>query len=193
MSEFDLKIELENSKVVEKAIEKIEIEYEIQDVVKPKKMPALPENITEESPEVIGNMHSLYKTEVAWIRARLAIVEIQVRFCKQLIRFYRKSLYLAHRKNKVSAIDANAWVDIDNTVQKAEQDILGMEAERILLMARYDTFNDYVSIMSREITRRVSDWNDSGDYNKIPPGKRDGSGKRESNIKGKILKSYSKD
>lgn len=169
-----LRNEINKSGVLEQAIEKVEKQFEIADATRPRNVPDFPEHITELSSDIVGDYHSLYKSEVAWIKSRLAIIEIEYDFGKQLVSNYRKQAFLNFRKNGSTVADANAWADVSHEVFEGEKELANIRAQKRLLESRYEVFLDYATVMSREISRRREEENEYSNNN-------------DKKIKGRIL------
>jgi len=166
---------------------KINDKHKIPVVDRPKNILPFPEDVTVLSSEEVGRFLAMYDAEIAYIRSILARVEVQVDHGQTILNTYRKQLFLGHRST-CSSMDAQAWVDIDKSVVDAEAALQELRAEKSMLTARLESFTKYSASISREISRRKSDF--FGGTEKGEPGtpKADGAQKdRIGQIQGKEL------
>ena len=180
--DFDLSDKVEKAGVLKQAIKKVDQGFKIPDATRPRSVPEFPDDITALSSELVGSYHAIYRSELAWIKSCLAVVEIDYSYAKHVLCTFRKNLFLSLRQEGETVTDANAWVDVNNGVQNSEKELAVMEAQKRLLEARYEVFTDYAAIMSREITRR----RDEAENRENKPSKIE-KGKPDKKVKGKIL------
>lgn len=141
---------------LDKAAEKTEKALDISAPNKPKRIPDFPEDITSLSSEGVGNLLSAFDSEIAFIRYRLAQVEVKLNYGMNVVDVYKKQVYLAMRAT-YSSSDAGAWAEMDSKVLDANIILNQLRMEITLLQARLDMYTKYSSSVSREISRRKND------------------------------------
>lgn len=182
--ELDVEKSLVNNSEVKAILDKISIEYQINEPTQPSETPAFPSDVTKLDSESVGRHYACYESEVAYIRYRLAVTEAYLDYGKNVLSTFKKRLYLAFR-GEYSKDEAEAWVEVNNSVVQGSRHLQSLEAEKTLLSARYDIFSKYAASMSREITRRKQDFEKDG-FSK-------GSKNSSSDVKGlDIRKNYYK-
>lgn len=183
--EKSLKDQILDPELYDKVENKINNGYKVPIIDRPKKILPFPEDVTTLSSEEVGRFLAMYDAEIAYIRSVLARVEVQVDHGRTIINTYRKKLYLEHRST-CSGVDAQAWVDIDKDVVAAERSLQELVTERSMLQARLDSFTKYSASISREISRRKSDFFGAGEKGEPEvPGAQGAQERRIGEIRGK--------
>lgn len=177
--------DVKNPTIVRDITTKLIKEYQIAEVTRPEDVPKFPADPTKLSSEDVGRYYSVYESEVAWIRYKLAEVEVQLDYVSNILNTVKEALFLSYRAEH-SRDEATAWVNLTRDVNSTEKYLLQLRMEKRLLDARYDIFGKYAASMSREITRRKQD--DEG-FNQ---GSRGSAARNSKVIKGKDLDPVSK-
>jgi len=180
------------SKVLDTSIrdsinKKINDEYKISNIERPVNILPFPDDVTVLSSDEVGRYLAMYDAEVAYIRSILANVEAQIKYAEVVLNTHKKMLYLQFRSDS-SAVDSNAWVDVDKDVVAAELALQELRIEQGLLQSRLENFMKYSASISREISRRKNEFFGVNEKISGASNKGDVQAERIKAIKGKDFK-----
>lgn len=140
-----------------KDVDKKTKELGLPKVGKPEKEPSFPSNVPDLSGEDLTQLMGEYEAWASFLRAKVSELS-----AKEAIEAeYRKRIFLKtkikFREEGFTATDSSDKAVLGEDVEKVDKYLAELKYERDLLTPTMETYENFVKVLSRELTRKVGE------------------------------------